>query len=316
MNIFIDPLLFLQFLRDITGGIFDTFFVRCSIFGEAATVTFLLSLIYWCLDKKLGEYLLVSQGFAILVNGFAKVTACVYRPWIMDSRVHPVKEAIAGATGYSFPSGHATSATFLFLGPVLRGKFSKALNIGLICCFILIAFSRNYLGVHSILDVIFAFIFTFIVLIIISKLFDKLEEKPNLDIVISCAAIVISVLIVIYALTKSYPMDYDSAGKLIVDPAILTIDTFRCAGSAVATFIWWPIERRFIKFSTDGSVEEKAARFIFGYIGLTFIITVIMPLFGKTPTGGFLASFVMISFVILIYPAIIKFFQNRKNLTG
>ena len=110
-----------------------------------------------------------------MVNGFAKVTACVYRPWIMDSRVHPVKEAIAGATGYSFPSGHATSATFLFLGPVLRGKFSKALNIGLICCFILVAFSRNYVGVHSILDVIFAFIFTFIVLIIISKLFDKLE---------------------------------------------------------------------------------------------------------------------------------------------
>ena len=66
MNIFIDPLLFLQFLRDITGGIFDSFFVKCSLFGEATTVIFIISLIYWCLDKKLGEYLLVSQGFAVL----------------------------------------------------------------------------------------------------------------------------------------------------------------------------------------------------------------------------------------------------------
>lgn len=34
-----------------------------------------------------------------------------------------------------------------------------------------------------------------------------------------------------------HPMDYDAAGKLIVDPAILTIDTFKNTGLAVATFI-------------------------------------------------------------------------------
>jgi hypothetical protein len=273
----------------------------------------LISAIYWCLDKKLAEYILVSQACADLVNGLAKVIACVYRPWILDSRVHPVNEAIPGATGYSFPSGHTTTATTMFAGLVLRGKFSKPLNIGLIVCLILIGFSRNYVCVHSVLDVIFGFIFTFIVLLIVSKLFNKLEEKPNLDIIISCVGIVISILIVIYALTKSYPMDYDAAGKLIVDPAILTIDTFKNAGLAVATFISWPIERRFINFLTDGTLEEKVTRFIFGYIALTFIVTVIMPLLGNTPIGGFMQNFVMIIFVMLIYPAIIKFFQNRKN---
>ncbi len=313
INIFIDPLLFLQFLREITGGIFDSFFVNCSLFGEYTVLIFLISLIYWCLDKKLGQYLLLSQACADLVNGFAKVTACVYRPWILDSRVHPVKEALSGAAGYSFPSGHATAATTFFGGIVIRGKSSKALNIALICCLILVAFSRNYLGVHSILDVIFGFIFTLIVLLLISKLFDKLEEKPNLDIVVSCIVIVIAFLVAIYALTKSYPMDYDSAGKLIVDPAVLSVYTFMNAGSAAATFICWVIERRFIKFSTDGTLEQKAARFIFGCIGISIIINVIMPLFGKTPLGGFLQDFVLITFVMLIYPAIFKFFQNRTN---
>ena len=272
---------------------------------------FLISAVYWCLNKKLGEYILVSQAGADLVNGLSKVIACVYRPWVIDSRVHPIKEAIPGATGYSFPSGHTTTATTFFGGAALRGKFSKGLTIVLIICLILVGFSRNYAGVHSILDVIFGFIFTIIVLLIFSKLFDKLEENPNLDIAISCAGIVIAILIAIFALTKSYPMDYDTAGKLIVDPAILTIDTFKNAGLAVGTFISWPIERRFINFSTDGTLEEKVTRYIIGFICLQFIITVIMPFFGENPLGGFLQQFVMIIFVMLIYPTAIRIFQNN-----
>ena len=256
---------------------------------------------------------MVSQAGADLVNGCAKITACIYRPWVLDSRVHPIKEAISGASGYSFPSGHTTCATTLLFGSFLRGKFSKGLNIALIACLILIGFSRNYLGVHSILDVIFGFLFTVAVLLIFSKLFDKLEEKPNLDIVISCVGILISILIVVYALTKSYPMDYDSAGKLLVDPAVLMLDTFRNAGLAIATFISWPIERRFINFSTDGSLETKALRFICGFVALEFIVTTIMPLFVNTPIEAFLQFFVVVIFVMLIYPAIIKFFQNRNN---
>ena len=304
-------MLFLQFLRQITGGIFDSFFVTCSLFGETTLVLILISAIYWCLDKKLGEYILLSLAGAGLVNGLAKIIPCVYRPWILDSRIHPVADAIPGATGYSFPSGHTTDATTLFGGAVLRGKFPKVLNIVLILCLVLVGFSRNYLGVHSVLDVIFGFIFTLIVLIIFSKLFDKLEEKPNLDVVISCVGIAISILIVIFALTKSYPMDYDAAGKLIVDPAILTVDTFKNAGLAIGAFVFWPIERRFIKFSNEGTLETKVARFIFGCIGLMFIIYVFMPLLGDTPLGGFLQFFTMITFVFL-YPVVFKFFQNRK----
>ena len=312
INILIDPLLYLQFLREITNGAFNSFFVTCSLFGETTIMIILISMVYWCLDKKLGQYILLCQAGADLVNGLAKVIACVYRPWILDSRVQPVKEAIPGATGYSFPSGHVTTATTFFGGAALRGNFSKALKILLVICMLLVGFSRNYLGVHSVLDVIFGIIFTFIVLLIFSKLFDKLEEKPNLDIIISIAGTIIAIFIVVFALTKSYPLDYDAAGKLIVDPAILTLDTFRNAGTAIGAFICWPIERRFVKFTTDGSLQTKVIRFICGFIGLELVVTVIMPLLGENPAGCFLQNFVLGAFVILIYPAIIKFFQNRN----
>lgn len=313
MNILIDPLLFLQFLRELTGGIFNTFFITCSIFGVDITAITLISMIYWCLDKKLGEYILVSLAGAALVNGLAKVTACIYRPWILDSRVQPLKEAVPGATGYSFPSGHTTMATTIFGGAFIKGNFSKALNIALIICLILVGFSRNYVGVHSVLDVIFAIIFTFAVLLIFSKLFDKVEEKPNLDIIISFVGIVISILIIIFTLTKSYPLDYDSAGKLIVEPAIMAIDTFKYSGLAVGIFLCWPIERRFVKFTTDVNTETKVLRCICGFICLEFINYVILPQFGENFLGGFLQYFILMMFVTLIFPAIIKFFQNRKQ---
>ena len=313
MNILIDPLLFLQFFREITGGIFNSFILTCTEFGETSVSIIFISAIYWCFNKRLGEYLLVSQAGADLLNGLEKITFCVYRPWILDSRIKPVPEAIKGATGYSFPSGHCTTATTLFGGTILRGKLSKPLTILLSICLALVMFSRAYLGVHTVIDVIFGFGLTMIFLLIVSKLFDKLEERPNLDLIIACAGSLLTIGVVIYALTKSYPMDYDAAGQLIVNPAKLTLDTFGNSGLAIGTLIFWVIERRFIKFSTDGNLETKVTRFIGGFIPLIFIIKVIMHIMPKNPFGSFLGQFVMVGFVILIYPSIIKYFQKKKK---
>lgn len=242
-----------------------------------------------------------------------KIIACIYRPWILDPRVHPVKEAIPTATGYSFPSGHTTNATNLFGGLVLRGHLSKALKIILIAGILLVGFSRIYLGVHTIIDVSFAIIFTLIILVFFSKLYDMLDEKPNLDIIISSVAIIIGILILIYTMTKSYPLDYNSAGKLIVDPAIMTIDTFKYVGVGVGVFLSWPIERRYIKFSTEGTLKRKILRFICGLIPVIIIKKCLSPLLGDDPLGGFLQFFVVMIFIMLIYPIIIKLFQKRNN---
>ena len=313
MDVFIDPLLFLQFIRTMTGGVFNQFFVTCSLYGEHLTLFILISIIYWCFHKKLGEYLLLSMGWAGLVNGFAKLTACIYRPWIMDSRVHPVKEAIPGATGYSFPSGHTTNATAFFGGLALKGNFSKALTAVLCLCIFLVGFSRNYLGVHSILDVIFGFLFTLVLLIILKKLYDKLDEKPNLDLAIAAVGMIASIILVVYAMTKSYPMDYDAAGKLIVDPAKLMLDSFDNAAILFGFSVSWIIERRFIKFSVDGSLKDRVLRGLCGVIGLELIMTVLIPI-GKANgmMGHFLTSFLMMVYIIVIVPLCVNYLHNRN----
>ena len=50
--------------------------------------------------------MLLSMAIARILNSFTKLTACVYRPWVADSKIKPFKGALADATGYSLPSGH------------------------------------------------------------------------------------------------------------------------------------------------------------------------------------------------------------------
>lgn len=108
-------LLFLQGIRESIGAPLNTFFMNFTDFGNLPIILFFIAVIYWSYDKKLGEYLLVSLSFSRLANSFAKLTACVYRPWMSDPNVHPYEKAVESATGYSFPSGHITSATILFI---------------------------------------------------------------------------------------------------------------------------------------------------------------------------------------------------------
>ena len=309
-------LLFIQFLREASGGLFDQFFLTVTYFGNLPIILFFIAVIYWCFDKELGEYLLVSMSFARIVDAFAKVAACIYRPWVIDPKIHPLEETLADATGYSFPSGHATSSTVLFAGVLLKKKnIVTSLKVLLIVSFLLICFSRLYAGVHSVLDMVFGFIFSLIVLIIVGKVFDKYGDHPNFDLMVLGAGIIFSILLIIYSTFKAYPMDYDSAGKLIVDPAKMALESFKNAGFSIGILLSWVIERRFINFSTEGSVDSKIARIIGGLIGLELLYYVIGPnitLFSKQ-ISSFIVFFIFPVYLIVIVPLFIKFLQKRRE---
>ena len=312
MDIFINPVLYIQAFREVTGRIFDAFFLSSSFYGEISTAIVIIAIIYWCFDKKLGEFLFLSLFSGLFVNTFIKLTACIYRPWIMDARVEPLEEAIGPSTGYSFPSGHTTIATALFGGIAYKKNFSLALKTVLFICIAIIAFSRIYVGVHTVPDLIAAFILTLIILFFISRLYALLEERPNLDIAIASCGIVLCCILMFYAMTKSYPMDVDAAGRLLVDPAIASLDTFTLSGIITGFLVSWVGERRLINFSTDGTAESKILRLVSGVIIIGFLIRVILPIGGHDQIIRFISGFIILLFAVFIYPAVIKFLQNRK----
>lgn len=139
----IEYLLLLQNLRGSLAGIFDSFF---SFITNIAVDYYALAIpliIFWAFDKRKGILSLLTIGVSDILNALAKCTFCIYRPWIRDSRIKPLEAALPGATGYSFPSGHATCSGALYTSLIYNYKKHKGivilsvLMIALTHCFIL-----------------------------------------------------------------------------------------------------------------------------------------------------------------------------------
>ena len=109
----IQYLLWLQELRNATGGAFDELFNALSKFA-VDIMPFLPFVIFWCVDKKWGYRYITTWGIGEVVNGIVKLTVCAYRPWIRSSAIEPAGDSKVAATGYSFPSGHTMVATVTY----------------------------------------------------------------------------------------------------------------------------------------------------------------------------------------------------------
>ena len=149
---------FLYFLESIRNPVLDAFFSVVTEFGGEAIFIGVAIVLFWCLDKKAGYYML-TVGFAgMIVSQFLKIFCRVPRPWVKDPNFTIVESAREAATDYSFPSGHTQSA-FTVLGTPARWWNNTKLRVACITLIVLVALSRMYLGVHTPADVIVASIF-------------------------------------------------------------------------------------------------------------------------------------------------------------
>lgn len=304
-------LLFLQNMREATNGVMNSFMAYITTYGEELLTMMIVAAIYWCVDKNQGIYTMMTWGAGRLLNGFLKVTACVYRPWIRDARVIPVDGAKTTATGYSFPSGHTTNATAVFGSIALNKKITKTLRYLMMLMILLVAFSRNYLGVHTPQDVIVGCGSTVILLLFIKWLLVKVDEHKNLDIVVLVIGILLNIGVMIYAGTKGYPVDYDASGNLIVDPLKMAIDTYKGCGFSLAVLLSWFIDRRWLKYQPEGKIINRVTCYVAGIIGYFVIVYVVVPVLPKSIVGYILDRFIRLVYVMLIVPFVISRSKNK-----
>lgn len=305
----INILLILQDFRNGIGSVFTSFMSKMSHIGEMEVVLVIIALIYWCLSKSFGTYFLMGWSGNRVVNGFLKVTACVYRPWIRDPQIVPDSDALAEATGYSFPSGHSMNAASLYGGGAIRKELSKALRISMGIIFVLIAFSRNFLGVHTPQDILVGSAAGLLVMWLTMKLLEKIEVNPQMDIPVMCAGIAIAIAVAFFAAVKSYPEDYDAAGKLLVDGAKMAKDTYKGVGWCIGFFAGWVLERRYVRFSTDISIMGRVTRLVTGllsYYAVTMILKAIFNSCLPTVSATILTTFTQTFYVTFVFPWCIK----------
>jgi len=301
----IDYLLYLQNFRDISHHVFDKFFIYITLFGEITIPILVICLFYWVINKKVGIYILWSYLFGFVTNTFAKTTACIYRPWILDCRVHPVPEAIPAATGYSFPSGHTAGVMSIWGGLAYSYWNNKIFRY--LCFFIIISVmvSRNYLGVHTPQDVVVSFFISLFVLYIAKKALDYSETGKNHDLIVTAIVCIVTILVTLYADFKHYPIHY-LFGKILYSPDSIKIDCTLKTGFLFGSFAGWLIERRFIDYNPQtGTILKKIIRYLLGtailFLFLHTVLNICSSLYIKYAI--FLISGL---FVTCLYPLFIK----------
>ena len=308
----INILLALQDFRNGTGAFLAAFLSKMTWLGELNTAIVIMALLYWCVSKDFGTYFLMGWSGNRLVNGMLKVTVCAYRPWIRDARVLPYGDSITTATGYSFPSGHTMNAATIFGGGAVRKDIPRALRAVLGLLVLLVAFSRNYLGVHTPQDVLVGIVAGILVMYLTVKLMHWIKVHPEKDILVVCIGVGLAVLVAIYAAVKPYPTDTDAAGRVIVEGAKMANDTFKGVGWSVGFLTGWILERRFVQFSTDIPMMKRITRLTYGLLTYYVVSLIFVPLVKAWISGApgtFVSCYLQMLYVAFIFPWLLKRFE-------
>ena len=305
---------YLLWLQDFRNSIQDSL-PPAMLFISSFAVDYLLLIpifFYWYQDKRKGLYALVSYYFCMLLTPLIKLTACIYRPWIRDSRILPAGDSITTATGYSFPSGHTTTAGPLAGGMAVnewKNKKTRWLSFIFVAFILLTGFSRNYLGVHTPQDVFVAISLSVFSLIVTAKVFEYLDDHPEKEDLFLLCGFILCWAGIVYITVKRYPMELNAEGKLIVDPQKMMNDGYGDIGKVIGFIIARFAEKKWIKFQPLKSGWKSAVLCLLGLIPMVLLKKYLSPVMTSwlgSHWGKLVFSVIYAFYYIALFPLVLK----------
>lgn len=275
--------------------------------GEAVFIVTAI-VVFWCLSKSCGYYMM-TVGFAgTIINQFLKLWFRIPRPWVKDPNFTIVESARAEATGYSFPSGHTQNAFAVFGAPARFFK-NTALRIVFIFLIALTAFSRMYVGVHTPLDVGVSLIVGTILVFVIYPFFRDMDKSPKKVCIIFGIFIVLAAAFVAFVELYDFPADIDAenyASGLKNAYMILF-----CAIGLMLTFF---IDTKYVHFPTQAVWWAQIIKVVVGLAILLALKSVLkaplLALFGGHSVAHGVRYFIVILFAGIVWPMTFKFFAK------
>lgn len=303
---------FLYWLEDLRNPIFDFIFSVITLFGEETIFMAVGMIIFWCLNKYDGYYLLCVGFFGTLINQFLKITCRIPRPWVKDPNFTIVESAREAAGGYSFPSGHTQVSVGLFGGIARRSK-QKILRGVMIALCVLVPFSRMYLGVHTPWDVAVSVCIALILIFVLHPLFQRAEKDAR---VMYGILGVLSAIVVAYLLYVSL---FPFPESVYLEENIHNLDSARenaytLLGCMAGLLVLYPVERKWIRFETKAGLWVQIVKVVGGLLLILAVKEGLkMPL--DTLFGGhMIARSVRYFFVVLmgglLWPLTFRFFSK------
>ena len=302
----------LKFIQSLRLPFLDTFFSLVTRLGEEIAFMAVGMIVFWCIDKFSGYYVLCGGFFGTLLNQFLKITFRIPRPWVLDPSFEIVESARQAASGYSFPSGHTQTSVGLFgsLTKLTKGKWLKIVFI--VPC-VLVPISRMYLGVHTPLDVLVSLVTSLLIVFGFYPLFKKAQESPK------TMYIILGVLSAVTAAYLAFVCFYKFPAEVYLAENIENLNSaqknaFTLLGCLFGLITVYFVDSKYIKFETKAVWWAQIIKVVIG-LGLVIAAKELLrsPLeavFGNELVARLVRYYIMVLVGGILWPMSFKFFSK------
>lgn len=248
----------LYFFEKIRMPGLNEFMLLITRLGEETAFLVLALVIFWCVDKRKG-YFILSVGFVgTILSQFMKLVCMVPRPWVQDKNFTILEQAREAASGYSFPSGHSQSAVGTFGGTAAVTKNKWVRNIA-IAIAVLVPISRMYVGVHTPWDVLVGSAISLMLIFALKPVVFSENKKamPVLLCVMTALAIAYTCFVEFYA----FPANIDAENL-----ASGIKNAYTLLGALVGFLIVYIVDEKWLNFSTKAVWWVQILKVVFGLL--------------------------------------------------
>lgn len=299
---------FLRMLEGIRTPVLDGFMSVVTYLGSEVLFMALAMLTFWCVSKKQGYYLFAVGLAGVVINQFLKLWFRIPRPWVLDPNFSIVESARAGATGYSFPSGHTQNIVGT-LGVIAVSNRQKWVRVLCIVFILLVPFSRMYLGVHTPLDVGVSFGVALLLIALFYPTFKNDGTFAKRMPLILALLVGMAVAYTLFVLSYSFPADVDEAN---LQSGIH--NAFTMTGAMLGLVVSYVFDRKVLNFKTEAPFIGQALKLVLG-LGLVVALRAVLKapllaLFNGSEVASLARYFIMVVFAGCVWPATFPFFAR------
>lgn len=299
---------FLYFLERIRVPVLNEFMLLITQLGEETAFLVAALILFWCVDKYKGYYVLSVGFIGTLANQFMKLWFRIPRPWILDEKFTILEQAREAASGYSFPSGHTQSAVGTF-GAIAYTAKSKWVRLIAVVIAVLVPLSRMYIGVHTPLDVTVAAAMAVVLIIFLHPIVLG-KARNNIPFLLGFMTILAAAFL---CFVEFYPFPSD------IDPHNLSSgvkNAYTLIGAMVGLLVVYIVDEKWQDFCTNAVWWAQVLKVV---LGLLLVLAVksglkapLNMLLGE-PFGRAFRYFLIVIVSGIIWPMSFKWFAKLGN---
>lgn len=195
------------------------------------------------------------------------------------------------AGGYSFPSGHTQSTSFIVTSTMVEIKKRWFYILGVILIF-LVALSRLYLGVHTFKDVVVGCIIGVVWVLVSNRIFERIDTSEEKH------------LMAVYLIPTTLGMFFFRTGTF-----------YKAVGVLTSLVLGYILDAKYIHYDSKAPLWKQIIKFAIGISVLTFLQKYEKILLPDTLFSGFIRYFIMGLWTFTLAPLLFGLFYLDKPQT-